>query len=94
MTDPDASDDSSAASSGDELLKFDVGFTQESCTTKGSDSDNSPGKGEKGKSLGKAKPAGKKRKHEEAAAKSMDPEEMEERGAYLHVSCVVLSVAG
>ena len=94
MADQDVSDDSSAASSGDELLKFDVGFTQESCTTKGSDSDNSPGKGGKGKAQGESKAAGKKRKHEETAAKSMDPNEMEERGAYLHVPCVMLSVSG
>mmetsp|Transcript_20112 Transcript_20112/g.43666 ORF Transcript_20112/g.43666 Transcript_20112/m.43666 type:complete len:422 (-) Transcript_20112:48-1313(-) len=75
MSDP-LSDDSSAASSGDEMLKMVVPFSQEAANSpgkssgKGSDSEDEADSGKKQEPQDKAKLTGKKRQHEEIVVNS------------------------
>ena len=76
------SDDSSAASSGDEMLKMSVPFSQESARSP----EISSGKGSRSDGGGTSSSKSPKRKHEEIIAiesMSMDADEMEEKGDIL-----------
>ena len=86
------SDDSSAASSGDEMLKMSVPFSQESART--ASPEKSSGKGSRSDGGGTSSSKSPKRKHEEIIAiesMSMDADEMEEKGDDYYFSRVIIS---